>query len=85
MMGSMRQRQYIRASEVGTFLYCRRAWHLSQGGAPSLLEAERARGRAFHLQHGRRVRAAVPAQRLARWCGAAALLLFALGLVLALS
>jgi hypothetical protein len=80
----MRQEQYIRASDIGTFLYCRRAWHLSREGAPSLLEMERAQGTAFHQQHGQRMQAAPRARRLARWCALAALLLFAIGLVLAL-
>jgi hypothetical protein len=80
----MRQEHYIRGSEVGTFLYCRRAWHLGRHGAPSLLEAERARGTAFHHQHGQRARAAPRAGRLARWCALAALWLFLIGLALAL-
>ncbi len=81
----MRQERYIRASDVGTFLYCRRAWHLSQQGAPSLLGAERAHGTAFHEQHGRRMQAAARAKRLARGCALAALLLFTVALVLAMS
>ena len=80
----MRREHYIWASEVGTFLYCRRAWHLSRQGAPSLLEVERARGAAFHQQHGQRARAAPRARRLARWCALAALWLFIAGLALAL-
>ena len=67
---------YIRASDVGTFLYCRRAWYLSQQDVPSVLEPERIKGSAFHLQHGDRVRAATRAAALARWCAMAALALF---------
>lgn len=78
----MKRESYIRASDIGTFLYCRRAWHLSQDGAPSQLEPERARGTAFHLRHGNRVRAAGRAGALAKWCAMAALILLAIGLSL---
>lgn len=60
---------YIRASEVGTFEFCRRSWQLSRQGAPSALAAERARGTAFHQQHGEHVmqQAAVPVRGAWIW------------------
>ena len=48
----MGNRPYIRASDIGTYMFCRRAWHLARIGAPSTLVAERERGIAFHQHHG---------------------------------
>ncbi len=45
----------IRASEVGTYLYCRRAWWYRQTGQESLNQAELAAGTELHRQHGRKV------------------------------
>jgi len=43
----------IRASEIGTFLYCRRSWwYLIQGIPPADSEAL-GRGGEFHRQHSR--------------------------------
>jgi hypothetical protein len=45
----------IRASEIGIFLYCRRAWwYRSQGVAPAN-QAELSSGSEMHRQHGRQV------------------------------
>jgi CRISPR/Cas system-associated exonuclease Cas4 (RecB family) len=48
----------IRASEIGTYLYCRRAWWYRLNGQESINQAEMAAGTELHRQHGRQVLAA---------------------------
>jgi CRISPR/Cas system-associated exonuclease Cas4 (RecB family) len=46
----------IRASEIGQYAYCARAWWLgSVMGVPSSNTREMAQGEAVHAQHGRAV------------------------------
>jgi hypothetical protein len=45
----------IRASEVGTYLYCARAWAYQQKGVESANQAEMTSGSELHRQHGRQV------------------------------
>jgi len=45
----------IRASEIGSYLYCRRAWHYRKQGVESENQAELAAGTELHRQHGRKI------------------------------
>ncbi|MGE4043415.1 MAG: hypothetical protein AB7F35_01085 [Acetobacteraceae bacterium] len=80
----MKRDRYIRASEVNSFVFCKRSWKLGRQDAPTLLEAERARGIWFHAQHGERVQAAAHTGQLATWCAVAAAVLLVLGVLLAI-
>jgi CRISPR/Cas system-associated exonuclease Cas4 (RecB family) len=48
----------IRASEIGSYLYCRRAWWYRKQGIESENQAELTGGTELHEQHGRNVMAA---------------------------
>ena len=48
----------IRASDIGTYLYCRRAWMYHKDGVESENRAEMAHGTELHRKHGRTVLAA---------------------------
>ncbi|MFN3491930.1 MAG: hypothetical protein ACK40V_06895 [Anaerolineales bacterium] len=45
----------IRSSEIGSYLYCRRAWWYRKTGVPSENLTELAAGTDLHRQHGRKV------------------------------
>jgi hypothetical protein len=71
---------YRKASEVNTFLFCRRAWWFERQGAPSEREPERAQGTAHHQRHGERVGATPRVRVLARLVLALAVALLLFGL-----
>jgi hypothetical protein len=48
----------IRASEIGTYLYCRRAWWYRKQGVESSNQSELTAGTTHHRQHGRKILAA---------------------------
>ncbi len=69
----------IRASEIGEYVYCHRAWWLGHvAGAENANRTELDAGTERHRAHGQRVRAAA-------WLQRAALVLFALAVLLALA
>jgi CRISPR/Cas system-associated exonuclease Cas4 (RecB family) len=45
----------IRASEIGTFLFCQRAWWYALRGFPSKSHRELAGGKQLHEQHGKQI------------------------------
>ena len=61
----------IRASEIGTYLYCQRAWWYQRKGEEPSNQAELLSGTHIHEQHGRQVLTA----GLFRWAGYALLML----------
>ena len=48
----------IRASDIGIYLYCRRAWWYRVNGHASINQTEMALGTELHRRHGRQVLAA---------------------------
>ena len=70
----------IRASEIGEYVFCARAWRLRAGGVePSSGHAARAAGTDWHREHGRGV---ASARRLRRLASVAALLAALLAVVI---
>ena len=45
----------IRASEIGTYLYCQRSWWYQKRGVPSENAGEMTSGTLLHQSHGRAV------------------------------
>ncbi|HLO16563.1 MAG TPA: hypothetical protein VK206_17150 [Anaerolineales bacterium] len=45
----------IRSSDIGNYLYCRRAWWYKKQGFESENQTELAAGSEIHRQHGRKV------------------------------
>jgi CRISPR/Cas system-associated exonuclease Cas4 (RecB family) len=49
----------IRASDIGSYLYCRRAWRYRKDGVESENKVELAAGTELHRQHGRKTLSAI--------------------------
>lgn len=45
----------IRSSDIGTYLYCNRAWWYGKQGIESQNQSELAAGTELHVKHGRQV------------------------------
>ena len=73
----MRSMYVIRASEIGTYLYCRRAWWYRRQGIESENLAGMQAGTLLHLRHGRQVMATRLLRILAVILLLASLVLFA--------
>ena len=67
----------IRASDIGLYVFCARAWRLKADGYESSNYAEMAAGSEEHAAHGRRVAVSQQAQRLS-------LILFVLAIIVLL-
>lgn len=78
--GPRRGGDYRKASEVGTFLFCQRAWYFERQCTPSDREPERVLGTAYHQRHGERVSASPRLRAVSRAALVLAALLFFLGL-----
>ena len=55
----------LRASELGSFLYCQRAWWYPRQGIAWQNQAELASGTAFHAGHARSTKLALVFRRAA--------------------
>lgn len=74
--------RYRRASEIGQFVYCQRAWWLRQGlGLPAGNAEARRRGERAHADLGRDVRRSAGLRRLALLLLILAIALLAMGLL----
>lgn len=72
----------IRASEIGEYVYCRRAWWLSRvGRRASQNVAVRKRGTQYHEQHGDVVEKAGKAKAVALGLWALAFVVLIMGLL----
>lgn len=78
-------RSLVRASDIGLWAFCHRAWWLANvAGAPHRNPAVLEHGTAVHAAHGMQVVRARRLERLAVVLGGAALLLLVVALVLQL-
>ncbi len=74
----------VRASEIGSFLYCARAWWYQRQGVEAENQAELTGGELFHRRHGQKVVAAGLMRLAGLFFLLVAVLLLATGLTVAL-
>jgi hypothetical protein len=58
--------RYVNASEIGAYVFCAKAWQLSQIGAPSQNKSEQGEGIEWHVAHSEQVAGAERSASLAR-------------------
>ena len=61
-----RRDRFISASEIGTWCYCKRAWHLQRLGHLSTLKEEQRKGTRYHQTHFQNLRRARRQRAVAR-------------------
>jgi hypothetical protein len=77
-----KERSLVRASDIGAWAFCHRAWYLAQVKGVAHARPERlAQGNVAHAAHGRQMRRAGQFQRVGLWLTLAALLLAAVTLL----
>lgn len=78
-----KERSLVRASDIGSYVFCRRAWYLAQvKGVPHSDPARLAAGGAAHAEHGVLVQRSGHADRVGRALLAAGGLLLLAALLL---
>lgn len=68
----------VRASEIGAFAYCARAWGYAERGEPSRRQPQRDSGQAHHSRRLRRASLSAPLFRLGLACLLLAVVVLAL-------
>ncbi|MGV8026057.1 MAG: hypothetical protein AB2L18_05825 [Anaerolineaceae bacterium] len=76
-----RSKRTVRASEIGEFLFCERAWWYTRQGLKSRNQAELAGGIAFHEEHASEARQIFLRQVIGYLLLAAAVVIFIVVLV----
>jgi hypothetical protein len=77
-----KDRSLVRASDIGAWAYCRRAWYLAHvRGIPHAHPEVLQRGSEAHTEHGQQVRRAGSMQQIGRWLVIMGVVLVALLLV----
>ena len=76
-----RSKRTVRASEIGEYLFCERAWWYTRQGLKSRNQAELAGGMAFHEEHADEARHIFMRQVAGYFLLTAAVVIFIIALV----